>query len=210
MDTDARDNDRWMLLAGPAFTVLAIAAAVLNSGAPGETESAAKVIEHYKDHEAGVVISTFVWGPAAAMLLVFVSRLRAGIDDRARAARSLVVAGGTLAAAGIVIGASVGLANMVAADEGFEEVSQTLNVLNSALWIPLVIGLAVMLLGAGLSVLRTGILPSWLGWVAVVVGVLSLLGPGGFVGYLVAPLWVGVAGLMLYLRSTADVPDVVV
>jgi hypothetical protein len=97
--------------------------------------------------------------------------------------------------------ASVTLATMIAADEGFEPVAQTLNVLNAAMWIPLVIGLGTMLFGGGLAVLRTGILPRWLGWAGVVVGVLSLLGPGGFVGYAVAPLWVGLAGILLYMRK---------
>ena len=209
MDTDARDNDRWMLLAGPLFLVLAVVVLMLGSS-PGEQASAKKVADYFSDNEARLMVTVFAAGPAAALLLVFVSRLRAALDDRARAARSLLVAGGTLYATGIVISASVTLATIVSADKGYEAAGHTLNVLNSSLWIPFVIGIAVTLLGAGLAVLRTGILPSWMGWIAVAIGVVSLLGPGGFVGFFVAPLWIGAAGLMLYLRNTSDVPDVVV
>ena len=208
MDTDSRDADRWMLLSGPLFAVLAIAALVLGS-TPNETSSPADVIKELKDNEASIVASAFLAGPSAALLLVFVSRLRAAIDDRARAARTLLVAGGTVVAVGLVTGGSLILAMMIAADEGFEAPAQTLNVLNSAMWIPVVIGIAAMLFGAGLAVLRTGILPAWLGWVAAVVGVVSLLGPGGFVGFFVLPLWVGAAGVMLYLRKS-PVADIVV
>lgn len=169
-----------MLLAGPLFTALMIATLALEGTAPSEKASAATVIQHYTDHEAATVAVSFLLGPAAAVLLVFVSRLRAAIDDRARAARSLLVAGGTIVAGGLVLCATV---------------------FNSSLWLPIVIGLAAMLFGAGLAVLRTGILPAWLGWVAVVVGVVSLLGPGGFLGFFVAPVWVGVAGVLLYLRK---------
>ena len=44
-------------------------------------------------------------------------------------------------------------------------------------------------------------MPAWLGWVAVVVGVISLVGPGGFLGFFVAPIWTLVAGVMLSLRT---------
>ena len=204
MSTESRDNDRWMLLAGPLFTVLAIASLSLGA-TPSETTSAAEVVEKVKDDETSIVVSGFIAGPAAAVLLVFVSRLRAGIDDRARAARSLLVAGGTVVAAGLAVAGSVLLALTTAADKGFEGAAQSLNVLNASMWIPVVIGIAAMLFGAGLAVLRTGILPAWLGWVAAVVGVVSVLGPGGFLGFFVMPLWVGLAGILLYLRTPAEV-----
>ena len=201
MDTHSRDADRWMYLAGPLFTLLAIAAVAISGSTPNETTAAAEVVSRTKDEVDRIVASAFITGPAAAVLLAFVSRLRAGLDDRARAARSLLVAGGTVTAVGLLIATCVMFSLALAVDEGFEAPAQTLNVLNSAMWIPVVIGIAAMLFGAGLGVLRTGLLPSWMGWVAVVVGVLSLLGPGGFLGYFVAPFWVGAAGVMLYLRK---------
>jgi len=104
-----------------------------------------------------------------------------------RAARSLLVAGGTVYATGILIGSAVSLSLVVASNAGFRESAQALNVLNAALWISILIGMAGMLLGR-LAVLRTGILPRWLAWVAAVLGVVSVLGPGGFLGAVVAPL----------------------
>lgn len=208
MDTDARNSDRWMLLAGPLFLVLGLAAVLLQGGTPGEKDSADEIIKHFTDNDTRSVASVFFWGPAAAALLVFVSRLRAGIDDRARAARSLLVAGGTVTATGMLIGASVTLGLVTASNEGFKDAAQALNSLNAGLWIPFAIGMGIMLLGAGLSVLRTGILPRWMGWIAAVVGVVSLLGPGGFAGFFIGPFWVAVAGVMLYLRrdETVELP----
>jgi len=200
MDSDARGDDRWMLLAGPLFLLLQALGALLQGSNPGEKDSADEVISHFADNDSRILAGVFVLNVAAAVLLVFVCRLRAAIDDRARAARSLLVAGGTVYATGILIASSVSLALVVASNAAFEESAQALNVLNASLWIPPVIGLATMLLGAGLAVLRTGILPRWLGWVAAVVGVVSLLGPGGFLGFFVAPFWVGAAGIMLYIR----------
>lgn len=205
---DARNNDRWMLLAGPLFLVLGLAAILLQGGTPGEKDSADQIIKHFADNDTRSVASVFLWGPAAAALLVFVSRLRAGIDDRARAARSLLVAGGSVLATAMLIGASVTLGLVTASHEGFKDAAQALNSLNAGMWIPFVIGMGVLLIGAGLSVLRTGILPRWMGWVAAVVGVVSLLGPGGFAGFALGPIWIAVAGVMLYTRQ--DAPAVVV
>ncbi|MEO5619261.1 MAG: hypothetical protein ABIS67_15940, partial [Candidatus Eisenbacteria bacterium] len=178
---------------------------LLQGSTPGEKDTAEEVIAHFKDSDVRSSISAFLAIPAAAFLLVFLSRLRAGIDDRARAARSLLVAGGAVWSAGMLVGASVLLANNIAANEDFEAAAQTLNVLYAAMWIPSVGGIAITLLGAGLAVLRTGILPRWMGLVALVVGVISLLGPGGFLGFFVAPIWIAAAGLMLYLRRAAPV-----
>ena len=201
MDTDARDDDRWMYLAGPLFTLLVVLLVLVQGSPPGEKDSVKEVVAHFTDKEARTFVSVFLSGPAVAALLVFVSRLRAGIDDRARAARSLAVAGGGVYGTAILVSTSVLLATNVSANNDMGDVARTLNVLSASLWIPGVIGIGVMLLGAGLAVLRTGILPRWLGWVATVVGVVSFLGPGGFAGFLVGPLWIGVAGVMLYLRK---------
>ena len=201
MDTESRNADRWMYLAGPLFTLLALVAILLQGGSPSETGSADEVASHFSDKEKRNLASVFVSGPAAAALLLFINRFRAGIDDRARAARSLAVSGGVVYAAGILVGAAVTLATTVAANNDMGDDARTLNLLNASMWIPVVIGIGVMLLGAGLAVLRTGVLPAWLGWVAAVVGVVSFLGPGGFLGFLVAPLWMGVAGVLLYLRK---------
>lgn len=200
MQNDTRGDDRWMFLAGLAFLLLSALGALLQGGPPGEQDSADEVVSHFADKETRILAGAFALNVAAAALLVFVSRLRAAIDDRARAARSLLLVGGTVYATAILIGSSVSLSLVVASNAAFKESAQALNVLNSSLWVPLVIGLATMLIGAGLAVLRTGILPRWLGQVAAVVGVVSLLGPGGFLGAVVAPFWVGAAGVMLFLR----------
>lgn len=207
MDTEARDsNDRWMYLAGPLFLILVLVSFVVQGDIPEEKDAAADVVRQVADKDTRFFASVLVLTPAIVMLLVFVSRFRAAVDDRARAPRALMVAGAAVFAAGVAVSSSVTLALVVAAKEGMAAPAQTLNVLNASLWIPVVIGAAALLIGAGLSVLRTRILPTWLGWVALVVGVVSMFGPGGFAGFLVTPLWVAAAGVMLYLRKPVTAP----
>jgi len=47
---------------------------------------------------------------------------------------------------------------------------QALHVLSQELFFPLTVGVSVFLLGAGVAVRRTGLLPPWLGWAAIVFG----------------------------------------
>jgi hypothetical protein len=67
------------------------------------------------------------------------------------------------------------------------------------------------MLGAGITLLNAQILPRWMAWTAVVIGVLSLLGPGGFLGFFLgfflSPLWMVVAGIMLARRSAFAAPE---
>ena len=77
-----------------------------------------------------------------------------------------------------------------------------LSVLNEDFFMPLAGGTCAMLFAAGLSVLRTGALPRWLGWAALVIAVASVT-PAGFFAYLASLLWVLVTGIVLATRDAA-------
>ena len=48
---------------------------------------------------------------------------------------------------------------------------------------------------------RTGIFPAWMGWLAIVLGVLSVT-PAGFFAILLMLAWIIAVSLMLYMRTT--------
>lgn len=197
---DAR-SDRWMMLAGPLFLLLVVVLMALEGGTPGVKATGAEVVDHYLDGKNARFVGVFLVIPAATALLVAASGIRAALGDRARAFGMLFQSGAVLYAGGLTLGAAVALGLLDAADNGLEGPAQTLNVLAEAMWLPFIAGVAALLIGGGLAVLRTGILPRWLGWVGAVVGVVSMLGPGGFLGYFVAPLWIAIAGVLLYTRT---------
>jgi hypothetical protein len=201
---DDTRSDRWMALAGPLFLLLVVVAVVLEGSAPSESASAKEVVDHYVDAKDKIFYSVFLAVPAAALLLIVTSRLRAAFGQAAGAAATLFQSGAVLYAAALTTGAAVMLGALGASDNGYAEVAQTFNVFNEDLWIPMVAGIAALLLGGGLAVLRTGVLPRWLGWVGVVVGVVSLVGPGGFLGFFVTPFWIAIAGVLLYTRDGAN------
>jgi hypothetical protein len=108
-----------------------------------------------------------------------------------------MIGGAVVWAGGLLLGSWLDLAVVSSSKHHQEGVAQTLNVLLATNWIPFIAGIAVTLVGAGMTVLSTGILPRWMGLVGLVVGIIALAGPGGFLGFFVAPLWMLVAGVMM-------------
>lgn len=197
-----------MALAGPAFLVLFVVAMALQGDAADEGSNGKEVISRLAEHHDKAVASVFLAAPLVGLLLLFAGALRTAFADAGGGAKRLFQYGAVLYAAGLLLGATLTLGLVDAVKHKQENAAEALNVLATSAWIPVVAGAAVLLLGAGLATLQSDVLPAWLGWVALVVGVVAFLGPGGFVGFLVAPLWIGVAGVLLYLRrdETASLP----
>jgi hypothetical protein len=198
-------NGRLLVLTGPLFTVLfGVAVFAMSEEGPGEGASGRAVLDYIDDHEAQLAVGAFGGPLFAALLVVFFSQLASLARQRGPAAGAgpaVMVSGAVLWAAGLLLGSNMELAALSAGDKDLEQVAQTLNVLIETNWIPFIAGIAVTLIGAGMTVLRSGLLPSWLGWVALVVGIIALAGPGGFLGFFVGPLWMLVAGIMLATRE---------
>jgi hypothetical protein len=197
-------SSRWLAWTGPLFTIVfAIALFALEGNAPGEKASAEKVVTYFNAHQTRTELEAFAGAALCALLLLFFSHFRSVVRDRSAssAGPTVMVAGAVLWAGGILYSSAVSLALVSAADHGFGEAAQTLNVLANSTWLPFIAGIAVTLIGAGMTVLGTRVLPIWLGWVALVVGIVACIGPGGFAGFFVGPLWMLVAGIMLAMRK---------
>jgi hypothetical protein len=199
---------RWLVWTGPLFAVVFIVVGmVLEGNAPGEKASAEEVVKYFNAHHDRSLAQVFLAPALAAVLLLFASELR----TRARAlgvhgvGPSVLLSGAILWASGILVGSVLDLGLVSSSDHDQPQIAQTLNVLSNDDWIPFIGGLAIFLIGAGITVLGSRMLPKWLGWVALVAGIVSLAGPGGFIGFFVAPAWILVAGIVLGIRANSDV-----
>ncbi|MCW2672510.1 MAG: hypothetical protein JWP14_1099 [Frankiales bacterium] len=194
-------TNRWLVWTGPLFAIIFIAAVLsLEGNSPGEKASANQVVSYYESHQGRTLTEVFLAPLLCALLVLFTCQVRAMVRERRLGlgpGPMVLVAGSVLWASGILLGATMSLAVEQAARHGQAQVAQTMNVLSNDAWLPFIAGIAVTMLGAALTVLQTGILPRWLGWVALVAGIVSLAGPGGFVGFFIGPLWLLVAGVLL-------------
>jgi hypothetical protein len=205
-------TSRWLAWTGPLFvTGFAVIIIGLEQSTPGETASVQKIQAYYGSHQ-GRTTAAALMAPAGALLLImFASYVRSLVrerNDNAGVGPTVFVAGAVLWAAGIAIGSSVDLSLVGSAHHHLDASAQTLNQFSNTDWIPFIAGIAVTLVGAGMTVLRTRIVPVWLGWVALVFGIASVAGPAGFVGFFVAPLWILVVGIMLGVRKEPPVTTV--
>jgi hypothetical protein len=197
-------SSKWVMWCGPLFAALFIGVGFFLTGdEPGEKASGATVMKFYNAHQGRGMISVFGTPLLVAFLLLFASGLRARSRQQGKSdvGATVMMGGALLWSSGILLGSTIELALLSSSHHKQADVAKVASVLNNADWLPFIGGIAIFMLGAGISVLTTRFVPRWLGWVAIVVGVVSLAGPGGFIGFFVAPVWVLVVGIMLAVRN---------
>jgi hypothetical protein len=200
--------ERLAPLTGVVFVAIVVAVFAIGGSTPGDHDTAHEVQTFYGKHHDKHMALAFILMLSIPFLLFFVSILRyelrraGGTGQLANGA----FAGGVLAAAGFGILAFVHLA-LADAGDSVKTIgtTQVLNVLDNTDFIPMVAGVGVLVLGAGLSTVRHGGLPRWLGWVAVVIGILAFT-PAGFFAFLASGIWIALASILLTQARQSAAP----
>jgi hypothetical protein len=191
-------------LTGIAAVILFVVSFVMSGETPDVDASAQEVIDFYEGEEGKQMGASLALAIGGVLFLLFAGALRSALvrADRGRGSLpALALAGAVAVAVGTGIFASINFALADIADEEMEPaVLQTLNVMNNDLFFPAAIGLSVFYLATGLAVVREGGLPSWLGWAAIVLGVIAIT-PAGFVAFLILGLWILIVSVLLYMRA---------
>ena len=203
MQTQSRFWSRLGVLGGIYAVLFVIANIFL--GEPGSGTAGAAVVKYYHDHRTTEMIGVFAVAFAVVALTFFLASLRRTLSatDEGRYLANVVTAGGAVYAVGLMIMTSLTVALIDAANNNLPGTAQTLNLLSSDLWLPVVLGLALLGLGTGVAALRSATLPKWLGWVSVAFGLLALAGPAGGIAFLLAPAWALVIGIVIMRSSRA-------
>jgi hypothetical protein len=203
MQTQTRFWSRLGVLGG-VYAVLFVIASIL-LGEPDSGTAGATVVKYYHAHQTTETAGVFAVAFAVVALTFFLASLRRTLSatDEGRYLANVVTAGGAVYAAGLMMMTALTVALIDAAKNNMPGTAQTLNVLSSDMWLPVVVGLALLGLGTGVSALRSATLPKWLGWVSVAFGLLALAGPAGGIAFLVAPAWALVIGIVIMRSSRA-------
>lgn len=197
---------RWAPLSGIVFAALIIASFAVSGSTPGVKATGQHVISYYTDHRGSELASAFLGAYAIVFLLFFAAALRGHLrrvepDSGTLAAMSL--GGAVLLAVGGGIFASVTFGLADAPDRLGADAAQALNVLNNDFFVPLVAGVCVFMIANGLAAIRWGVLPAWLGWIAIVIAIVAVT-PIGFFGFLATVIWIIVVSVLLLLRARAE------
>jgi hypothetical protein len=195
-------------LAGVAYAVATIAGDLVIGEFPDTGASTVKLHAYYAAHHGHVAAGGMIFAWSTLLLAVF----GCALWSRVRAA------GGHVAvAAAVLVGTAVAVAETAQEASGFltlGDAATKAGVSPSALQ-ALHVSASAGALGAGMAILllavgSSRIVPRWLAWPAVVLGLLQLT-PVGFFASLAFLLWAAVAGVILTLRQReAMVPAVVV
>jgi hypothetical protein len=77
-----------------------------------------------------------------------------------------------------------------AVDSGNDDVIRTVATISDAGFLPLMASMITLYIGTGLAGLSTKALPKWLAVASIAIGVVAPLGPLGFIGFMLLPLWI--------------------
>jgi hypothetical protein len=68
-------------------------------------------------------------------------------------------------------------------------------------FVVLLVGLVAFMAGHGIAIIRTGVLPRWLGWAAIVVGIVAAIPVVGWLSLFGLIIWSIVAAVVLFIRE---------
>jgi hypothetical protein len=194
--------ERYAPLTGVAFFVIVLIGFLIGGDTPGSHDSAIKAEAFYTRHRDQQMVASFIimWG--AIFLPFFVSTLKRALDWSGGTGRlaNACFAGGIIYTMGFFLLATVHLALADGAGKTTPQVTQTLNVLDNNDFIPVGAGLGIFILSAGLAIVRYRALPAWLGWSAIVIGILAFT-PAGFFAFLLGGVWILVTSIVLFMSS---------
>ncbi len=200
-------SDRWGRLApltGVLFAVIVVSAVVTGSSeTPKPSASAAKVVVYYTGHRSEVETSGILFSLAFLVLVLFAGALRSYLRRTAAAeglgalvlAGAIMMAIAALAATGLEYGLAHNLHDFT------PEAAKTLNFISNELFFPILVGGFIFGVCAGIAILRGAALPKWLGWLAIVIGILTLIPPTSFPALFAFLIWSIVVSVLMYLRS---------
>jgi hypothetical protein len=158
--------------------VLTIVASFFTPSTPDVDDPAGEIRDTLVDDRNGLIASIYLGGLGAFFFLAFLAALyvllRRAEGDVGPSVLALL--GGVATTVMILAVTGVTLALVAAADEDAgDDALRALLELDSALFIPTGFLFAAFHAGAGLSILGTRVLPSWLGWASLVIAIVFLV-----------------------------------
>jgi hypothetical protein len=206
---NGRNSREWLVpLTGVVFFVLLVISFIVAGEPKDATHPPQEIANWYLDNKDSAEIGAFIGTVAGAVLIFFAAYLRkvlSAAEGEPSMLPMLALIGLSIVAVGGAIDNMLVFATAERADDIPATSVQTIQAIWDNDFLPLFLGVLVFNWAVGISVLRSGALPKWMGWAAIVFGVISLAGPIGFFGALGAALWILVASILLSLRARRPV-----
>jgi len=199
-------------LSGLIVVALGVVVIVLPSS-PDSSASATKAVSFFADHRRSQLAIAFLVWYAMLFSVIFGAALRSYL--RRRGGSDGPIAVGFLGMGFFAVAFSVAAAVLFAAADVPTKISpsaeQALNVLQNDVFPPVFVGLALFMFGNGLAIVRAQVkaLPNWLGWAALLIGLVAAVPPISFFALLGWLVWTLITSVLVYLRegTSAQLPS---
>lgn len=217
---------RYGAAAGILFVVFVIAGFFVQPKPPAADAPAKEVFEYVVDNQSTLHVVQILFAIAALLFLWFIGTLRAVLGraegGEARLA-TIGFGGGLIAVATLAVGLGLAATAALHPSDNGEDITRAL--IDGSLLVPAVGAPAAFVFFAanGLSILRSGYLPSRMAWFAFVTAAFNLLGIGAvctdsgvfaadgvlgfFIGFVLFLAWILLAGIMLMRRLAGAAPS---
>jgi hypothetical protein len=198
----------WAPLIGIAFVAVVVAAFAVGGETPDVNDSPQKILDFYNDNDSSQQFAAALLAWGSVLLLFFLGVLRTTLADAEGGSPRLsavAFAGGIVLSLGILSFAGFTFALGDAADHLSPVAAQALNTLNSDFFFPVAAGTGTLMLATGICSVRTGALPAWLGWLAILIGIAALT-PAGFFGFLAFGIWTIIASIVMWRAAEPTAP----
>jgi hypothetical protein len=209
---------RWGPASGVIFVVF-LAVGIIIQSTPNTNKSPAYILAWYNvsSHKRQLGIGAVLTDIAIVFGLFWFGYLRdrwGRTDIGARLSTVLLVGAGIFATGGLMFNGAI-FALLDSPKHMSADTAQTLNFLQSDLGAAaLTVGISILMVAAGMIILKTRILPVWLAWVSFVLAVVALAGPIGFFAFLATGIWILIVAFLMWrfeetlpVGSVAELPS---
>ncbi|NUR94369.1 MAG: hypothetical protein HOV67_03825 [Kribbellaceae bacterium] len=176
-----RHELRWGGFAGLAFVVLALLGRFLPGNPPTVGDSDSAISSWVADHRSMILLSSLLWAAAAGLVIWFAAAFAEAMRERAERSdvHLALLAGSVLVGAALFVNA--GMQAATASGIAGRDAAITVSMFELGTLTTTLIGFAAALplAAAGMGVLRTRLMPNWLGYLALLAAVVSFLGAFG-------------------------------
>ena len=205
--------ERWSALTGVLFVAFFMVGVALSAN----KDKSSALQSYYAEHNNRVkeIVAFFFIVAAGLAFLSFVGTLRAAVmraEGGPGTLSGLIFGPGLVFVSLVMVGNAISRGPAaVAGESGFKLDANTAEVFNDAGYLCIVAGVmvaSILVIAVSTAALRTGALPSWLGWLGLVVAV-AMLFAVFFFPILVFLAWVLVVSLVMVVaawRVTGAVP----
>ena len=216
------DDGKWERAAGAGgilFVVLVLVSAFLPGAPPSTSDSARDIANYFTDHGDAIrqasflgIIATLpiVWWSAAMYRMLERATGNARLGVMAAVGVAIATVGGGVSAIVFAVVAMVGVGG-----SGGLTGTKFFYLLGTNLTSLVAIGTALLVGSVSAGILRTGMMPKWLGWLGALVALLSvggsLIGVSGndsvmgilFISFLTFSLWLVIVSIVMLRKPAA-------